>query len=232
MDARVEFSAEEVAQVKERYPSLDYLGDGVWEGPFQLSATYNGKQIIDLFRIRIIANGNCPGGIPALREVGGRVQAIVSKYRVELADVHYNKSSNTACVCVKQEETVRFPPGSKLPTFIEGLVVPYLYGLSFFDETGRWPWAEYSHGALGLLEFYTQDVSTPTREDLVEVGRLIRADLNWREYSKQLRRPSSERKCLCGSGQAISKCHYDAWQGVIKLHALLKGLGLKPRQII
>jgi hypothetical protein len=208
------------------------LGDGLWEGSFKLDAAYSGKQIIDLFQIQIIAGENYPNRIPALRETGGRVQAIASKYRVELADVHYNVGSNTACVCVKQDETARFPPGSKLPTFIEGLVVPYLYGLSFFDETGRWPWTEFSHGGLGLLEFYAQDSTTPTREDLVKVGKMIRADPNWRGYSKQLRRPSSGRKCLCGSGRPISECHYEVWQGINKLHAHMEQLGLKPRQII
>ena len=232
MAGRIEISPEEIAQVKERYPSLGYSGDGLWEGPFKLDATYDGKQIIDLFRIQIIAGENYPNRIPALREVGGRVLAITSKHRVELADVHYNASSNTACVCVKQEETARFPPGSKLPTFIEDLVIPYLYGLSFFNEIGRWPWAEFSHGGLGLLEFYAQDSIAPTREDLIEVGKLIRSDPNWREYSKQLRRPSSGRKCPCGSRQPISECHYGVWHGINSLHTHLKRLGLKPRQII
>lgn len=232
MAERIEIPPEEIAQVEERYPSLGYSGNGQWEGPFKFDATYNGKQIIDLFRIQIIADKNYPNRIPALREVGGRVLAITSKHRVELADVHYNASSNTACVCVKQEETARFPPGSKLPTFIEDLVIPYLYGLSFFDQTGRWPWTEFSHGGLGLLEFYAQDSISPTREDLLEIGKMIRTGPNWRQYSKQLKKPNSERKCLCGSGRPISDCHSDVWQGINKLHAHLKRLGLKPRQII
>src|ERR1700684_1267857 len=105
--------------------------------------------------------------MPALFETGGRTAAIAAKYGIEdHRDLHRNPGTGAACLCVKQEERRRFPKGANLPHFIEELVVPYLFGLSHFDDHGKWPWPDFSHGTLGIAEYYAETGNAPSCDSL------------------------------------------------------------------
>jgi len=151
-----EFSKEEIAAVKEKFPGLRLTAKG-WEGDLAFYASFEDHPIRDTYRVAIDIPLEYPEQIPLLREIGGRTQKIAKKYGLQdIRSLHFNANNGTACVCVKQEEKRKFPPGAPLLTFIDDLAVPYLYGLSYYDQNGRWPWREYSHGCLGLLEFYAE----------------------------------------------------------------------------
>ena len=131
------FTTEEMSAVKARYPRLGIEESGVVEGAFDLHAIYGGEERRDEFQVRVDAPPDYPNSMPSLRETGGRTEAIARKHGIEdLRDLHRNPGGR-ACVCVKQEERRRFPRGADLPHFIEELVVPYLFGLSHFDETAN-----------------------------------------------------------------------------------------------
>ena len=192
-----------------------------------LNASFNDVLIQDVFDIRIVAGDDYPKFLPTLEEIGGRTQQIVTKYGIkDLRSLHRNPNG-TACVCVKQMERRKFPFGSDLTVFVEELAVPYLYALSHFDQTGKWPWGELSHGALGLLEFYADEGASSSEDELREVAALIKRDPMWRAYFKQARRPNGERRCLCGSKKRFRDCHPRAWKGVSRLHQELKRQGVK-----
>jgi hypothetical protein len=116
--------------------------------------------------------------------------------------------------------------------FVEELAVPYLYGLSYYEGHGKWPWPDYSHGGLGLLEFYAERPQEQTSEDLAEVLAAFRRERNWKEYHKQLRKPSSKRACLCGSGRPFDTCHNRAWLGVTHMRTELERLGLNLKKLM
>ena len=218
-----EFSEKEIAEVKRKFSKLDLVRPYTWKGVLNLYAEFNGYPIRDSYEIEITASGEYPAQVPFMREVGGRTRAIAQKYKLnDLRSLHYNLSNGTACLCVKQMEKGRFPPGSNLVTFIDDLVIPYLYGLSYYDKNGRWPWIEYNHGSLGLLEFYAEDESEQTKESIQQVVAQVRLEINWKEYHKQFRKPSPEKLCVCGSRKPFQKCHPRAWPGVLRLHADLK----------
>lgn len=220
-----DFSEEEISAVRNAFPKLTLKRQGVWEGEIDIDAVHNGERIQDQFEIAITATEPYPKQMPMMFEIGGRTKATAEKYKItDPRDLHCNPKDGTACLCVKQEEKMRFPPGSNLVDFIRELVIPYLYGLSYFDKHKKWPWGEYSHGGLGLLEFYAEDPTPLTKEDIEQVAEVFRADDNWKEYSRQLRKPSAERHCICRSGKSIRKCHPRAWQGVQRLHANLTRL--------
>src|ERR1700727_2238404 len=44
----------------------------------------------------------------------------------------------------------------QIRAFLEQLVIPFLYGQVFYSSKNRWPWAEYAHGATGILEAYSK----------------------------------------------------------------------------
>ena len=226
-----EFSQDETAKVTARYPRLLHTSPSVIEGTLDMNAEYDGVVIADGFVVRITASNPNSDRLPALYEVGGRTQAIATKYGIrDHRDLHCN-TDGTACVCVKQVERRKFPPGSDLIVFMEDLAVPYLYGLKHFERFGRWPWGDYSHGGLGLLEFSGEDREHLSESDIRELFKAFRREANWKEYNKQLRKPSAERKCPCDSGKPFSRCHGRAWCGVLQLRAEMQRLGLSPRQL-
>jgi len=226
------FDESEVAEVIALHPGLRQTSPGVLEGVVEIHRQYGSVVRQDTFSIRLTVHNPNSARLPALREVGGRSKAIVLKHGYEdVRAVHQNLADGTACVCVKQEETKRFPPGARLVTFLDQLAIPYLYGLSYVEEFGKWPWAEYSHGGLGLLEFYGDSPGQCSKESLEEVMASLRADSDWPDFYRQLKNPSAKRACLCGSGKAFGKCHHVAWQGLKNLISALAQLGLDPKSL-
>jgi hypothetical protein len=227
------FTAEEISEVKDRYPRLRTTKDGVVEGVLDLHAAHDGEERRDAFKVRIVASPDYPNSMPSLFETGERTAAIATKYGiVDLRDLHRNPGIGTACLCVKQEERRRFPEGAGLSHFIEELVVPYLFGLSHFDEHGKWPWPDYSHGALGIAEHYADAEDAPSCESIGATLDLLRQDVNWRELRRQIRKPSAMRMCVCGSRKPISRCHKSVWTGIIKLNGDIQKLGPNVRRML
>lgn len=213
-----DFSEEEISAVRNKFSKLELIQPGTWKGILDIDAVYNGHRIQDFFEVLIVATDKYPEEIPMIAEVGGRTKAIGDKYNLkDRRDLHYNLANGIACLCVKQEEKIKFPPGSNLVNFIDNLVTPYFYSLSYFDQNGKWPWGERSHGGLGLLEFYAENPVTQSKEEIENLVKVFRQDKNWKEYNKQIRKLSGGRSCLCGSGRPFKKCHSQAWQGIKRL---------------
>ncbi len=228
-----DFSKAEIAAVKKRFPKLNYTNPGAWKGILEFDSAYHEYRIIDKYEVIIIVPSDYPARMPFVSETGGRIPFIANKYRLkDIRDIHWTKE-NGACLCVRQEEKIKLPPGSNLVYFLENLVVPYFYGLSFFEERGRWPWREYSHGGLGLLEYYAEDPLEQTKESIEKLTPIFTGDKeNWKKYRAQLMSPSANKICICGSKQPFSDCRHGlAWRGLVRLHQDLKRLGLNPYKV-
>jgi hypothetical protein len=227
------FTTEEISEVENRYPRLRAAENGVAEGVLDLHAVYDGEERRDEFQVRIVAPSDYPNSIPSLLETGGRTAAIAAKYGIEdHRDLHRNPGTGRACLCVKQEERRRFPKGANLGHFLEELVVPYLFGLSHFEEHGKWPWPDYSHGTLGIVEYYADAADDPCNELIGSTLDLLKQDIGWRKLRRQIRKPSAMRMCVCGSRKPISRCHKDLWAGITKLNSDIQKLGLDVRRTL
>ncbi len=227
-----EFTEEEITLVRRRFPKLALIGPSVWEGVVDVNATYNEHHIQDIFQVIIGVSPNYPNEIPVLFVDKERLEAIAKKHSLnDKRDLHYNPTNGISCLCAKQEEKSKFPPGSTIADFVDNLVIPYLYGLSFYDSNGRWPWGEYSHGGLGLLEYYVLNRIDLTKEDILIVAGILGKDDRWAMFSKLLLKPSPSRSCPCGSSKGIEKCHEDAWVGASHLLNEMKRLKLNPYKI-
>lgn len=181
-----------------------------------------------LLRLLIILHS-----MPSLLEMGKRTEKIAAKYGIQdLSDLHRNPDIGTACLCVKPEESRRFPKGSNLAHFVEELVVPYLFGLSHFDEHGKWPWPDHSHGALAIVEYYADIDDDPSVETIRSTLSLLKQDTIWHELRRQIRKPSAMRMCACGSRRAASRCHKGVWAGITKLNSDMQKLGLNVRRTL
>jgi hypothetical protein len=226
------FPERDMAAVKARYAQLHFFQEGACEGFLDLNASYNGVERKDKFQVQI-RTPTLPATMPSLVETGGRTGLIARKHAItDLRDLHCNPATGVACLCVKQEEPKRYPADSSLLYFVEELVVPYLYGLSHFDEHGSWPWGEFSHGTIGIAEYYADDLSEASEALVRSTVDLLSADRNWREWARQISRPRPKRTCICGSGRPIVSCHRRAFIGLTKLHTDIQSLGMDVPQLL
>ena len=142
--------------------------------------------LCDTFQVSIHLDCSDRNGWPKVYETGGRCQAIAESRSIPFIDLHLYDDDGACCLgqnCA--------PAGNlTLGHFIEELVIPFLYRLSYVDrfglETARNDlWGEYSHGDIGTLEY---------REEL---RRFAQANAG------------RNQTCPCGSGQKYKRCHLE-----------------------
>ena len=183
------------------FPNLHHDSDaGVISGDLQLRAAYDSGQgklrigsddatgrmdsyLRDSFSVRIDLDALDHNGWPTVYEVGGRHALIAERERIDIIDLHFYPDGS-CCLGLQILADRR----TTLEEFMDELVVPFFYRLSYTDVHGlgaarEYLWAEYSHGAPGLRE-YLSDLADIARHDL---GR--------------------NDPCACGSGRKYKRCH-------------------------
>jgi hypothetical protein len=225
------FTEEELRLTLEKYPKLKQESDGVLKGEIDLNHQFGDVPIVDSFQISIEVDDQYPESFPRLTEIGGRTKYIAEKYKItDYRDLHCYavKEAGAACVCAPQEKRRKFPKGNDLVDYVNDLVIPYLYGLSYFEKFKKWPWGDRSHGALGTLEAYS-DIDQTTVEDITQTLFTIRIEPKWIDFHKQLKKPNPKKTCPCKSEKAFGVCHEDAFNGLKKLaeDARLKKVNIK-----
>lgn len=189
--------------------------------PPESTATSN-YYISDSFQIEIEFLTEYPASFPLVRETGGRIKAIVEKYKiVDIRDLHVNKNQNEAvCLCPKPAESLRYPNGVDLLHFMNNLVVPFFFGLSYFEKHQKWPWSEYSHGEMGIFEFFAE--CQDRKDNALAQGCY---DALGEKYKKLLQLGKDIKGhwlCICGSGEKFRNCHGMALKGIWVLKQWLK----------
>ncbi len=231
--ALYKFSEEEVESVFKKYKKLKLNKNGFIEGEILLNHTYDDIHIKDKFQIVIGADEEYPKTTPRLMEVGKRTEKIAQKYNIkDFRDLHNNsKDGGTVCLGSPREIRNKFPVGSDLVVFVDDLVIPYLFGFSFYEKHKKWPWGELSHGILGILEDYL-DIKDVSRTDIDNVLLLIKRSPDWIDYNKQIKKLSPQKHCICGSCRPFCKCHSDAWKGLEKLVCDMKKFNLNVKSAL
>lgn len=227
------FSDNELVETLKKHPDIKQESDGVLTGKITLNHKYDDIRLTDSFDIRIEVDSEYPSSFPKLSEVGGRTQKIANKYSIrDYRDLHCYaiREAGSACLCAPQERRIKFPKGGDICIFIDELVVPYLFGLSYYDQFEKWPWGERSHGALGALEAYA-DLKETAPEDIAQTLSIIRLEKNWTEFHKQIRNTSPFKHCPCKSRKPFSRCHGNAFSGIERLSKDIKALGVNLKTI-
>ena len=146
-------------------------------------------------------------------------------------DRHFNQQDKSACLCIPFEEDEFFQPEFQFRVFFEHLVIPFLYGQSFYSSRGRWPWTEYAHGATGILEAYSK-IGDQNRA--TECLHLLAQDRVWPRIQSALRQNpqiKGHTPCFCPKMDHIRRCHPGALKGVLRLQQDINALGLPiPRR--
>lgn len=185
----------------------------------EIGVTSNANVIRDQYLIELQMSPEFRA-VPVVREIGGRVQQIVNKHKIaDKRRLHVNQGEkDSLCLYPKPLELERYSNSVDLVEFLRQYVVPFLFGLSFFDQHGNWPWGEYAHGDLGLFEYYAErqeerDVAIAQHcyNALSKQGKQI---VDEADYLRQ-------RQCLCDSTMLFRKCHAKALKGLQDLKKIL-----------
>ena len=152
------------------------------------------RLIGDVFEIKIclgILDGN---GWPKVYEVGERYRQISKKCNVKIIDLHFHSDDNACCLGLKFRDSRRL----NIRSFLEELVIPFFYQLSYTEKFGIAAsrndlWGEYSHGEKGQLEYIT------------EISNFANQN------------PSRNAPCPCGSGKKYKKCHIDDMESLKRI---------------
>ena len=198
----MEITNSDIKWLEARFPNLQYEeASQKIVGELDFCAAYDnesGKVIVsdsrkkgsrficDVFEIEICLSLPDGNGWPKVYEVGERRCQIAKKCNVKIIDLHFYSDDNACCLGLK------FPDNRSLSikSFLEELVVPFFYRLSYTEKFGIAAsrndlWGEYSHGEEGITEYLTElsifAKQNPGRNDL----------------------------CPCGSGKKYKKCHLD-----------------------
>ncbi len=176
-------------ELLEKYSGLTLNEDkpGSWtiRGMLSFSATFQKVTIADAFSILISLPRDYPDSPPTVQETGGRIPADFHQY-----------SDRTLCLGAPVEVSMRFKAAPRLVTFVETLVVEYLYGYAYFEKYGEMPFGELSHGVQGIREYYQDLFNTDDVKIVLALLKLM-TDGTYKGHHA----------CPCGSGKMLRKCH-------------------------
>ncbi len=232
---RVMLTEKDKTWLSDKFPDLKVSADGVF-GSIGFTATYN-KEIGKFLRIGddtndtvggIRLSGNFTIRIRQRTDLSNSSLPILEVGEVDpIPDRHFSQTDKGACLCSPLEEDRFLLPRFEFEQYMEKLVVPFLYGQLFFNLEGRWPWSEYAHGAVGLLESYSKN---PTHSKAKECLHKLSRDLKaWREIKPILLRRSyvkGHTSCFCIKADPMRRCHSDALEGIRLLQETINKYGI------
>jgi hypothetical protein len=222
----------------ERHPTLKLTASGGISGPVEFSATYNPQQ--NVFQILYPGDDDVTDGLLltgtfdiSIQERGkdedsaSRLPALRIAGLIKNADRHISPD-DSACLCSPFAEEEFYTPTFVFRPYFEHLVIPFLYGQLYYEEEKSWPWYEYSHGNLGVLEAYSPATN---RADVEECLRQLRRDARtWprvRAVVTQHRAISDSTPCICKWRHRMAKCHPGTLRGLQQLRLDLRSMGVK-----
>ncbi len=172
------------------FPELHLVERGetaVVAGTFLL---VDGQTVIDRYMIEIEPPKTYPKGVPALREVAGRIPRD--------ADRHID-ADGKACPFLPDEYCYRHPEGMDLIDFLKGPVLGFFVGQSLAERGQPWPQGERGHGDDGIIAFYGELLGA---NDPLRIQRHLEV-----LGAKEVR---GHWECPCGSGKRIRQCHRES----------------------
>lgn len=172
------------------------------------------KYIRDVYQIKIVY---CEDRfIPKVYETNRRIKLFAQENNFKLCDLHVNPLEDL-CLCPKSLERIKLREAYTIQDFFTVLLIPFFYAQSFFEKYNDWPWEDYSHGDMGLLEAYVDYSEYTTTKGNFFKNTYI--TLNPKIQSVVTSQDSITRQssCLCDSGRRFRKCHPKAWNGVKRL---------------
>ena len=153
-------------------------------GEIWFAMEHKALAIEDRFNIELRIPADYPKTPPNAYETGSRLNGY-----------HHLFNDGKFCLGGPVEVCMRFAKQPTLLSFVEELVIPFLFSFSYERRYGETPFGELAHGVEGLLEYYVGFLGT-SREATISL--LIYLAHDHRQFSEV---------CPCGSGRRLGKCH-------------------------
>ena len=167
-------------------------------GALGFEASADGLETIsESFDVELSVPRAFPERFPQVRETGGRIRA----------DYEHRNREGTLCLAVPIEERRVFLDQPTLLGYVDGLLVPYLYGYSFWTKHGFHPFDEAPHGSEGILRHYVDTLGVPDPVAALAVISFLF------EHGYRGHHP-----CPCGSGCRVRVCHGPALRALHDQH--------------
>lgn len=179
--------------LRSSFPSLWVSIDGstvTLRGTLPLVDPLTGSEF-DRYEIVVELPRDYPRSVPTVRETGGRIPWVPERHNTDGA----------ACLFVPEERGRCWPEGADISAFLRGPVTQFFFGQSYYEQHGRWPFGERSHGTVGRYEFYAEAAGSDNPEVVVGFMRMVAA-----------REPRGHWPCYCGSGLRMRACHFQTLQ--------------------
>ena len=178
----------QMAVVQDRYPGLALVRVGLGrlavQGKIRFSMEHGGRPIEEEFDIELRVPPDYPRSPPHAYETQGKLDGF-----------DHILSDGQLCLGAPVEVCARFAKKPNLLSFIEELVVPFLFAFSYKNQYGEMPFGELAHGMKGILEYYTHFFET-SREGAILLLKCLADDIA----------PPLD-PCPCGSGRKLKNCH-------------------------
>ncbi|MCK8123918.1 SEC-C domain-containing protein [Pseudoalteromonas sp. 2CM39R] len=198
------FIHEQIQAVLDSYPNLRLVQNGsdiLLTGSLYFSALAEGKETITAnYDVKISVPCSYPDDLPTV---------FPSVYSLDKRFEHTNPDGSF-CLAIPIEERELFEIEPSLLGFINNLVVPFLYGYSYFLKYGEHPFDEREHGNKGILDFYLERFKSRD-------ARTVLTSL----YKFAVHGYHAHEKCPCGSGKKVLKCHNTELKSLLKNKELL-----------
>ena len=195
---------EQIQAVRNSYPNLELSKNGsgyLLNGALNFTASVDRKESITAnFDVKISIPHSYPEELP---------KVFPSGYSLDKRFEHANPDGSF-CLAVPLEERDIFDSEPTLLGFINNLVVPFLYGYSYFLKYGEHPFGEREHGDKGILDFYLEMFANGD-------ARTVITSL----YQFATHGYRAHEKCPCGSGKKVLKCHKTELKTLLKNKELL-----------
>jgi SEC-C motif len=180
-----------ISEVLDRFENLRLLPskDGAvnLRGTIEFTASANAcRTVTDSYEISLGIPEAYPSELPVVHETSGRIPSDFHKLQ-----------GNALCLGSPFRLWLLTSQNPSLLTFLERVVVPYLYGYSLHEAGEVMPFGEVRHGTLGLLDDLGEMLGAPDSKTTEAYLQAMR----------QKKRIANKRPCPCGSGIRLGRCH-------------------------
>ena len=215
---------QDIILLKKNQPQLSYNSQKhIISGYLYFEASSSKIRIEDTYKIEIDFSQANP--LPLVKETDGRIKKIAYKKNIQnLEELHinYGDTNKGLCLCSRLKTFDYFErlKTSDYPCndFIKDLIIPFFYGLSFFEKFNKYPFGELAHGTQGLIEEIKKDPSLLVRhseqyqrlhpKEFKElIFNYLKSDTILSKLIEQNKKVGRNEKCPCNSGLKYKKCH-------------------------
>ena len=196
------------------FNSVYDAGSGEFTAFLQPGITYTGSVLSGSYNIKITASKNSRS-YPKLRVDLPEEKWIIDRH-------FYPNTNGKACLSGPVEEDDLFTDGYCFLKYFERFVIPFLYGQTYYDDHKQWPWKDYGHGAVGILQsFYSSGTSD---DHIYACLRRLKNEPSWQRLKPILEgkeKLDGKTTCFCGSGVRMVRCHGTIWYAIVKFQKAL-----------